>query len=145
MDKTSLWAPWQNGPYKTHRASQNTEYTKTQQTLRNNYFLCFSCLNFIFRHVHSNPKIFSLVPLNSLTTIDTFSWLSGREVTHPIEVCNNSIKFLNSVYRGKHWFDFGTSLSLKKVLILEPPPKNIYWECRLTIIFVCWYWTWLSN
>jgi len=27
---------------KTHRTSQNTEYTKTQQTFRNNYFLCFS-------------------------------------------------------------------------------------------------------
>jgi len=27
---------------KTHITSQNTEYTKTQQTLRNNYFLCFS-------------------------------------------------------------------------------------------------------
>jgi len=27
---------------KTHRTLQNTEYTKTQQTLRNNYFLCFS-------------------------------------------------------------------------------------------------------
>jgi len=27
---------------KTHRTSQNTEYTKTQQPLRNNYCLCFS-------------------------------------------------------------------------------------------------------
>ena len=27
---------------KTHRTQQNMEYTKTQQTLRNNYFLCFS-------------------------------------------------------------------------------------------------------
>ena len=27
---------------KTHRTSQNTEYAKTQQTLGNNYFLCFS-------------------------------------------------------------------------------------------------------
>ena len=26
---------------KTHRTSQNTEYTKTQQTLRNNYFCAF--------------------------------------------------------------------------------------------------------
>ena len=26
---------------KTHRTSQNTEYTKTQQTLRNNYFFVF--------------------------------------------------------------------------------------------------------
>jgi len=26
---------------KTHRTSQNTEYTKTQQTLRNNYFCVF--------------------------------------------------------------------------------------------------------
>jgi len=27
---------------KTHRTQQNMEYTKTQQTLRNNCFLCFS-------------------------------------------------------------------------------------------------------
>ena len=27
---------------KTHRTSQNTKYTKTQQTLGNNYFWCFS-------------------------------------------------------------------------------------------------------
>ena len=33
---------------KTHRASQNTEYTKTQQTLRNNYFLCFSDFSVFF-------------------------------------------------------------------------------------------------
>jgi len=26
---------------KTHRTSQNTEYTKTQRTLRNNYFCVF--------------------------------------------------------------------------------------------------------
>jgi len=26
---------------KTHRRSQNTEYTKTQQTLRNKYLSCF--------------------------------------------------------------------------------------------------------
>ena len=26
---------------KTHRTSQNTEYTKTPQTLRNNYFFVF--------------------------------------------------------------------------------------------------------
>jgi len=26
---------------RTHRTSQNMEYTKTQQTLRINYFLCF--------------------------------------------------------------------------------------------------------
>jgi len=36
---------------KTHRTSQNTEYTKTQQTLRNNYifvFFGFFCCFFIF-------------------------------------------------------------------------------------------------
>jgi len=35
---------------KTHRTSQNTEYTKTQQTLRNNYFCVFRIflLFFIF-------------------------------------------------------------------------------------------------
>ena len=33
---------------KTHRTSQNTEYTKTQQPLRNNYFLCFSDFSGVF-------------------------------------------------------------------------------------------------
>jgi len=33
---------------KTHRASQNTQYTKTQQTLRNNYSLCFSDFSDVF-------------------------------------------------------------------------------------------------
>ena len=33
---------------KTHRTSQNTEYTKTQQTFRNNYFLCFSDFSIFF-------------------------------------------------------------------------------------------------
>ena len=34
---------------KTHRTSQNTEYTKTQQTIRNNLFLwCFCFFLFIF-------------------------------------------------------------------------------------------------
>jgi len=33
---------------KTHITSQNTEYTKTQQTLGNNYFLCFSEFYFQF-------------------------------------------------------------------------------------------------
>jgi len=33
---------------KTYRTSQNTEYTKTQPTLRNNYFLCFSELSGFF-------------------------------------------------------------------------------------------------
>ena len=32
VDKSNLWVPWQNGPYKRHRTSQNTEYTKMQQT-----------------------------------------------------------------------------------------------------------------
>jgi len=32
---------------KAHRTSQNTEYTKTQQTLKNNYFCVFRiCLGF---------------------------------------------------------------------------------------------------
>ena len=36
---------------KTHRTSQNTEYTTTQQTLRNNYFcvVCFLLLFFNFQ------------------------------------------------------------------------------------------------
>ena len=29
VDKSSLWAPWQDGPYKNTRTSQNTKYTKT--------------------------------------------------------------------------------------------------------------------
>ena len=33
---------------KTHGTSQNTEYTKTHQTLSNNYFLCFSEFFFLF-------------------------------------------------------------------------------------------------
>jgi len=33
---------------KTHRTSQNTEYTKTQNTLRNNFFLCFSDFFILF-------------------------------------------------------------------------------------------------
>jgi len=32
---------------KTHRTSQNTDVTKTQQTLRNNYFLSFSLTFYI--------------------------------------------------------------------------------------------------
>ena len=37
---------------KTHRTEQNTEYTKTQQTLKNNYFLCFPDLSgFYYRRL----------------------------------------------------------------------------------------------
>ena len=32
VDKSSLWAPWQNGPYKNTHNITNTEYTKTQHT-----------------------------------------------------------------------------------------------------------------
>jgi len=32
----------------THRTSQNTEYTKTQQTLRNNYFFVFVGFFWVF-------------------------------------------------------------------------------------------------
>ena len=39
VDKSSLWAPWQNGPYKS---TQNTEYTKTQQTLKITFLGFFS-------------------------------------------------------------------------------------------------------
>jgi len=50
VDKSSLWAPWQNCSYKTHKTSQNMEYTKTQQTLRNNYFCVFRIfLGFYFQ------------------------------------------------------------------------------------------------
>ena len=48
VDKSSLWAPWQNGPYKNTQNITNTEYTKTQHTLRNNYFLCFSDFSVFF-------------------------------------------------------------------------------------------------
>ena len=33
---------------KTYRTSQNTEYTKTQQTLGNNYFCVFRIFHFYF-------------------------------------------------------------------------------------------------
>ena len=33
---------------KTHRTLQNTEYTKTQQTLRKNFFFEFLCFCFIY-------------------------------------------------------------------------------------------------
>ena len=32
VDKSSLWAPRQNGPYKNTQNITNTEYTKTQHT-----------------------------------------------------------------------------------------------------------------
>jgi len=49
---------------KTHRTSQNTEYTKTQQTLRNNYFLCFSdfFVVFVFNYLKNFPKNVELPP-----------------------------------------------------------------------------------
>jgi len=41
-----MWTSQVYGPHdkiarKTHRTSQNTKYTKTQQTLRNKYFFVF--------------------------------------------------------------------------------------------------------
>ena len=48
VDKSSLWAPWQNGPYKNTQNITKHEYTKTQQTFRNNYFLCFSFFSVFF-------------------------------------------------------------------------------------------------
>jgi len=33
---------------KAHRTSQNTEYTKTQQTLRNNYYCVFRIFLFFY-------------------------------------------------------------------------------------------------
>ena len=79
MDKSSLWAPWQNGPYKTHRTSPYKlkrcsnkecckqckyvnfkEYSNTHQTLRNNYCLCvfgFFCFLFsIFNYLKDFSK-----------------------------------------------------------------------------------------
>jgi len=41
VDKSSVWAPLQTGPYKNTQSIKNTKYTKTQQTIRNNYFLYF--------------------------------------------------------------------------------------------------------
>jgi len=58
MSKETMWTSqvyWHHGKMartKTHRTSQNTEYSKTQQTLRNNYFcvffgfFCFCIFNF---------------------------------------------------------------------------------------------------
>jgi len=45
VDKSSLWAPWQMARTKTHRTSQNAEYTKKQQTLGNNYFCFLTFIN----------------------------------------------------------------------------------------------------
>ena len=42
---------------KTHRPSQNTEYTKPQQTFRNNYFLCFSDFFFFWGGVIFNFQL----------------------------------------------------------------------------------------
>ena len=52
---------------KAHRTSQNTEYTKTQQTLTNNYVLCFGTVNekhWGFKPVFrcSKPHTFSIFP-----------------------------------------------------------------------------------
>ena len=42
VDKSSFWHHNKMARAKTHRTSQNTEYTKTQQILKNDYYLCFS-------------------------------------------------------------------------------------------------------
>jgi len=44
---------------KTHRTSQKTEYTKTQQTLRNTYFLCFSDFSVLLFSIFNYLKDFS--------------------------------------------------------------------------------------
>jgi len=43
---------------KTHRTSQNTEYTKTQQTLRNNFFCVFGFF-WVFFSIFNYLKDFS--------------------------------------------------------------------------------------
>jgi len=49
VDKSSLWAPWQNGPYKNTQNITNMEYTKTQHTLFLRIFLgvLFSISNYL--------------------------------------------------------------------------------------------------
>ena len=81
---------------KTHRTSQNTEYTKTQQTLRNNYFLCFSDFSVVFYFQFSityrtspkmlnyllgtvNEKHWGLKPVFRCSKPHTFSTFSGEE------------------------------------------------------------------
>jgi len=44
---------------KTHRTSQNTEYTKMQQTLKNNYFLCFLDFSVFLFSIFNYLKDFS--------------------------------------------------------------------------------------
>ena len=53
---------------KTHRTSQNTEYTKTQHTLRNNYFFKF------FGHFCFFYFQFSITQRNSPKNVELPPW-----------------------------------------------------------------------
>ena len=92
MNKSSLLASWQNSPYKTHITSQNTEYTKTQQTLRKNYFSEFSVFlssiinylkdfskNVILPPWYDQWKTLGFKPVFRCSKPHTFSTFSGKE------------------------------------------------------------------
>jgi len=81
---------------KTHRTSQNTEYTKTQQTLENNYFFVFCgflCCFFFNFHLFKrllqkmlnnrlgpvNEKHWGFTPVFRCSKPHTFSTFSGEE------------------------------------------------------------------
>jgi len=49
VDMSSLRALLQNGPHKNTEQNKHTQNTKTQQTFRINYFLCFSVFRFVFQ------------------------------------------------------------------------------------------------
>ena len=56
---------------KTHRKSQNTEYTKTQQTLRNNYFFVF----FGFFCFFNLPFLISLRTYTKIRNITIYNYI----------------------------------------------------------------------
>jgi len=67
---------------KTHRIPQNTEYTKTQQTLRNNFFLCvfsdFSDFFFNFQLLKGLlQKCWITVLVRSMKNIEGLNQLSA--------------------------------------------------------------------
>jgi len=92
---------------KTHRKSQNTEYTKTQHTLRNNYFLCCSeffgfFFNFIFNFQKMlnfrlgtvNEKYWGFKPVFRCSKPHTFStfFREEKEQKCPFTLFNKATK-----------------------------------------------------
>jgi len=98
---------------KTHRTYQNTEYTKTQQTLGNNYFLCFRIFLFFmfnfqlfkgllqkmlnYRLGTVNEKHWGFKPVFRCSKPHTFTTFSGeeKEKNCPFIVFNRATKELN--------------------------------------------------